>query len=81
MSANDLTLQYGKAGVLNAGSVARAVDIYEIMIEEDATILGCTCKNHRFRNVIVESIIKMRIAQRLMISLLINPALGLDSCS
>jgi len=38
MSANELVGEYKKAGVLNAGNLARAVDIYEAMLRENATV-------------------------------------------
>lgn len=38
MSANELVGEYRKANVLNAGALARAVDIYEAMLNEDATV-------------------------------------------
>ncbi|MEE8358089.1 MAG: deoxyhypusine synthase family protein, partial [Candidatus Hydrothermarchaeales archaeon] len=38
MTANDLVLEFKKAGVLNAGAVADGVDIIETMVKNDATI-------------------------------------------
>ncbi|MFQ5974890.1 MAG: deoxyhypusine synthase [Candidatus Hydrothermarchaeales archaeon] len=38
MNADELILEYKKAGVLNAGAVAEGVDIYETMVKNDATV-------------------------------------------
>ncbi len=40
MSVNSLIHEYKKAGVLGAGSVAKAVDIFEEMIKESTVFLG-----------------------------------------